>query len=482
MLGLETTFRKNKELPGFFNYLGWCSWNAFYKDITEDKVKAKLAEFKAKKVPLKWIVLDDGWQKFSSDIKLTALTEDVEKFPIGLKSAIKNIKSEYGIEKVGIWHSLACYWNGIEKNSKAYDCLAPYLVEHNGLLLPSLEKESNTSFWKYYYEWMCMQGIDFVKVDNQSESFYQYHGIGPTSEVNKKVHDLIEENILKYFDNAAINCMGMRLIDMWHRKNTALNRNSDDFYPDKENGFITHAICNAYNSLYHAPFFFQDWDMWWTNHRDNYKNQLLRAISGSPVYISDKINETNKSLLDSLMNEDGFLFKCDGIALPSEDCLFSDPRKKGIFKLINTHKKRKYTALYNLNISRDIQLETFDLFSLLNLGKGKYIIRDCYYNIYKEAENNYMVDIVLSWEEIALFEAIPIENDLAVIGLENKLISSATYEEKDGIFKVLGNGDFCLFAEQPIRIRKNGVSEKITNKRLNKIPVQKDDVIEVIYE
>ena len=91
--------KQKKAFPKMFNKLGWCSWNAFYHDVTEEKLFAKLEEFKRKDIPIKWILIDDGWS-MTEDNKLLSFCEDKNKFPHGLGYFVQKAKSEYGIEYV----------------------------------------------------------------------------------------------------------------------------------------------------------------------------------------------------------------------------------------------------------------------------------------------------------------------------------------------------------------------------------------------
>ena len=36
-------------MPEMFRFLGWCSWDAFYREITEEKVRQKARELVEKK-------------------------------------------------------------------------------------------------------------------------------------------------------------------------------------------------------------------------------------------------------------------------------------------------------------------------------------------------------------------------------------------------------------------------------------------------
>ncbi len=55
--------REQRTLPEVFKYLGWCSWDACYLDVNADAVVAKAEEFQSKGVPVKWMLVDDGWSE-----------------------------------------------------------------------------------------------------------------------------------------------------------------------------------------------------------------------------------------------------------------------------------------------------------------------------------------------------------------------------------------------------------------------------------
>ena len=203
-----------------------------------------------------------------------------------------------------------------------------------------------------WYEKLHADGIDFVKVDGQS-SFWSFAEnslpIGPAA---KGMHQALEGGA-SYMDGAIINCMGMAMENILSRPTSAISRNSDDFVPNKENGFVEHLLQNAYNSVYHDELYYCDWDMFWTKHEDAVKHSLLRAISGGPIYVSDQIGDTNPDVLKPLAYHNGEILMMDHSAKPTEDCMFSDPMKTGVLKLHNTAswgsvKKGGGIAVYNL--------------------------------------------------------------------------------------------------------------------------------------
>ena len=111
--------KEEKTYPKMFDYLGWCSWDAFYTDISEEKVLAKGNELKEKQVPVHWMLLDDGWQSVREQ-RMYDLMPEKEKFPNGFADMVRRLKEDSSIEHVGVWHALGGYWGGIEPGSEAH--------------------------------------------------------------------------------------------------------------------------------------------------------------------------------------------------------------------------------------------------------------------------------------------------------------------------------------------------------------------------
>ena len=110
--------RKSRErrLPEMFRYLGWCSWNAFYTDVNEQGIREKAAELAEKQVPVKWMIIDDGWLSLQNRL-LYAFEPDKEKFPEGFGRLTAELRESAGIRWFGVWHALMGYWSGISPDS-----------------------------------------------------------------------------------------------------------------------------------------------------------------------------------------------------------------------------------------------------------------------------------------------------------------------------------------------------------------------------
>ena len=167
-----------------------------------------------------------------------------------------------------------------------------------------------------------------MKVDGQSAIPYYFENSLPLCDAARGMNQGLESGASR-MDGAVINCMGMAMESILARPASAISRNSDDFCPDKEGGFAEHLLQNAYNSLYHNELYCCDWDMFWTMHPDAIKHSLLRAISGGPVYVSDKPGATDPEVLKPLIYQDGELLRMERSAKPTVDCAFSDPLAEG---------------------------------------------------------------------------------------------------------------------------------------------------------
>lgn len=324
--------RNMRRIPDMFRYLGWCSWDAFGTDVSAEGVRTKAAELTDKNVPVRWILIDDGWME-AREKTVAGFKPDEEKFPGGFTRLTDDLRSRDGIRWFGVWHALGGYWDGITPGSALASEEAGALLESDaGRIVP--DPRNSAQFYHDWYKELRSEGIDFVKVDGQSACPFYYENIIPISEAARGIHESLESGVSR-MDGAVINCMGMAMENIVARPSSAVSRNSDDFLPAKEDSFVEHLLQNAYNSVYHNEIYCCDWDMFWTTHVHAKKHALLRAVSGGPVYVSDKPGMTDPDILRPLAYADGQVLMMARSAKPVEDCLFTDPRLEGVLKIHN---------------------------------------------------------------------------------------------------------------------------------------------------
>ncbi|MGG3468193.1 Sip1-related alpha-galactosidase [Neobacillus pocheonensis] len=473
--GRSTLPREDKTYPQILDYLGWCSWDAFYHAVNEEGILTKAEELQQKKLPVKWMMIDDGWSELDGK-KLQSFHADKEKFPNGLSNTVSSLKQNYGVNWVGVWHTLAGYWEGIAPESPLAKSLDKHLYKtKNGSLIPSPKAEEGFGFWHAWHSKLKKDGIDFVKVDSQSaiSNFMGNHQ--SVGEAASGAHTALEASCSLHFDNTVINCMGMAEENIWHRPYSAVSRNSDDFVPQENNGFKEHALQNAYNSLYHGAFYWGDWDMYWTQNHDDLQNMVLRVISGGPIYFSDVVDRTNPDNIWPLIYKDGRIIRCDQPGVPTEDCLFINPIKtRSPLKIWNTCKGAGVVAAFHICEGNESVLGSIGANDIPNLNGETFVIFDVMTKKHWKVNKEERISIELAENGVTLYVIIPIQDSITPIGLLNKLICN------DGIVNVRNTerevrvtlkegGVFALLSEcQLLKASVNGIEVQVQQDSANK--------------
>lgn len=358
--------REEKKLPEVFHYLGWCSWDALQIRVNHEGLLEKVREFREKEVPVHFAIIDDMWADVPSlgeipegssfkemvramhASKMRSFRGDPRRFPHGMAAAIADMKAG-GIEEIGIWFPTTGYWAGLEPNGDEAQRQKENTItlgDGQVIVAPDVEKATR------YFDDQCARvkawGADFVKIDNQG--FHKrYENVAAIGESARAIQRGIDAATDRHFDGALINCMGMPSECMFNRT-SVVSRCSDDFMPESREWFAKNVLQCSYNGLLQGQFYVNDWDMWWTDDEQAIKNSVCRAISGGPVYVSDKTGRTNPEILKPLCLEDGRLLLADESATPTADCLMENPTTTDrIFKIRNRIGKNGVCAVFNIN-------------------------------------------------------------------------------------------------------------------------------------
>ena len=411
---VNVPLRYERDYPEMFEGFGWCSWNAFYQDVTADKLYSKLDEFKEKNIPVKWIIIDDGWSLIN-DGKLASLDADPAKFPDGLGGCIKRIKEEYGIEKVGVWHTINGYWQGLDPNSEMAKEYADYLMTlKNGMVIPSVDPDKGFVFWDAFHSHLAECGVDFVKVDNQSSTFDYLNRSAPIGTATIGIHEGIEQSVAKNFGGNIINCMGMDMQNVLSRPFTAISRNSDDFYPHRENGFSKHLRQNLYSAVWHTNIVYGDYDMWWSDKANPVESGVLRAISGGPVYVSDEVGTTNLENLLPVCGNDGNICRMEANAMPTKDCIFADCEKADtpLLKGFNYFGDAFALAVYNIYRDVETKTETFKFGVIPGLDAEKnYVAYEYFTKKFTLVNAESTETLTMANGEVKAYSIYPVEGE-----------------------------------------------------------------------
>ena len=241
--------RQEKKLPAIVDYFGWCTWDAFYQEVTQDGVEAGLKSLSDGGAPPKFVIIDDGWQSVAGDPeeeneeegekqpkqpplqRLTAIREN-SKFQNkedpkeGIKNIVSIAKNKYGLKYVYVWHAITGYWGGLRpgvKDMEEYGSLMQYpkvskgvfenepLWKTDALALQGLGLMNPKSVYKFYNElhsYLASAGVDGVKVDAQCILETLGAGFGGRVELTRQYHQALDASVARNFaDNGIIACM-----------------------------------------------------------------------------------------------------------------------------------------------------------------------------------------------------------------------------------------------------------------------------------
>ncbi|TVU40062.1 hypothetical protein EJB05_13510 [Eragrostis curvula] len=390
--------RERKRLPSFVDWFGWCTWDAFYTDVTAGDVTRGLRSLGDGGAPPRFLIIDDGWQQIASDAKpddkevavqegaqfasrLTGIKEnakfqkhhavagdDNEQENDGLKRLVSETKQVHGVKQVYVWHAMAGYWGGVSPTAPATSHYSPspsYPTQSPGVTgnQPDIVADSLSAlglglvpprkahaFYSDLHAYLASCGVDGVKVDVQAILETVGAGHGGRVAITKAYHRALEASVAKSFpDNGCVSCMCHNTDMLYSARQTAVVRASDDFYPRDPASHTVHVAAVAYNSVFLGEFMQPDWDMFHSLHPAAEYHGAARAIGGCPIYVSDKPGNHDFELLRKLVLPDGSVLRAQLPGRPTRDCLFSDPARDGasLLKIWNLNKCGGVVGAFN---------------------------------------------------------------------------------------------------------------------------------------
>ncbi|RXH76687.1 hypothetical protein DVH24_019575 [Malus domestica] len=383
--------REKKKLPSFLDWFGWCTWDAFYTDVTAEGVVQGLKSLSEGGTPPRFLIVDDGWQQIENKDKdsgvvvqegaqfasrLTGIKEN-EKFQkndhnneqvSGLKHVVDEAKQHHNVKFVYVWHALAGYWGGVKPAATGmehYDTALAYPVSSPGVEgnQPDIVMDSLTvhglglvhpkkvfNFYNELHSYLASCGVDGVKVDVQNIIETLGSGHGGRVSLTRSYHQALEASVARNFaDNGCISCMCHNTDGLYSAKQTAVVRASDDFYPRDPASHTIHISSVAYNTLFLGEFMQPDWDMFHSLHPAAEYHGAARALGGCAIYVSDKPGHHNFDLLRKLVLPDGSVLRAKLPGRPTRDCLFADPARDrtSLLKIWNVNNLSGVVGVFN---------------------------------------------------------------------------------------------------------------------------------------
>ncbi len=335
--------RADKPVPPFVDLLGWCTWNAFYQDVTAEKFLGGLARHRALGVRPGFAILDDGWQRETprtpvSNRYLAGFGTDGRKFPDGLGPVARAAKRKFGIRHFLAWLAPQGLPAGVDPAAfRRYRPArsTPQLDAHVDVGATFSWYDSQelrlpgdwTAFLRDRFAELRAAGVDGVKADFQGALFFGAARSRAASRPGEcaRMRTALETAASEAFGAEWLSCMA-HLPEFWyHARRNNLSRGSDDFIPGDPATHGRHVRANAFTGLWFGHFMGVDWDMFQSGHPFGAYHAAARALSGGPVYTADEPDGIDPALLRRVALPDGRVPRFPDPATPALRSLFPEP-------------------------------------------------------------------------------------------------------------------------------------------------------------
>jgi len=424
---------KDKPQPEFAQWFGWCTWDAFYKEVTDAKIRQGLRSLARAGIRPGFLVIDDGWQPLQG-YQTTSFATDRKKFPRGLAPVVQEAKQKFGVKKVGVWHALQGYWHGVDPKSELG---RHYATVPNKTRWPQFKGWGDQfdarrrdlvhprdihRFYHDFYLKLRAEGIGLVKVDNQGSLEHFARGPLPLSATHRAYQEALQGAASVHFGGNLLHCMSNTHDIALAMGSGMAWRNSDDFYPRKDAAAqAKHVVVNVLNNLWTHTFGLPDWDMFWSRHPHAAYHARARAISGGPVYVSDRPGRHDAALLRKLVLADGRALRWPQPALPSPASVYRDPRHEPcLLKSGNHLGDLGAVAVFHAQAGGPALADRVSPADATGLRRGRYAAFRQGTGELRVLEPGQAWELRLASMESELFHFAPIDQDVAVLGLLDK--------------------------------------------------------------
>lgn len=476
--------RVEKAVPDFCDRFGWCTWDAFYQEVSHDKVREGLERFRDGGVEPRWLILDDGWQSVrrmpTGEKRLVSFLAN-DKFSGDLAATVDMAKREFSVERFLVWHTMVGYWGGLDGGSlPGYDVREQVRRFGEGILeqrptfneqwwgavvgLPAGDKAAR--FFDDYHAALARAGVDGVKVDSQSVLEGVATGQGGRVPLTAAFRAGLEESVEKHFEGRLINCMSNGQETWYAGKQSTLLRSSIDFFPSFPESHGAHLYANAQVGMWFGHFMLPDWDMFQSGHEWGAFHAAARAVSGAPVYVSDKPGVHDFELLQKLVCSDGSVLRCDGPGVPVASCLCWDPTRDDVLLQIrNQNGKAAVVGVFNCRHGDGAA----QISGVVRVAEAFAELPAADVACFRHSTGSLVrlspagsVEVTLEPGSFELLTLVPIERGFAPIGLADKFNSSggiagATHAAESATIDLRDGGQLIAWCESaPRRVQRDG--------------------------
>lgn len=442
------TFRLRYEkcFPEMFQYLGWCTWEEYKKDISAELLFTEINKLKQVPLPVRYAIIDDGHLSFkTSDVDrskgvLSSFFPN-DKFPEGFTKLLKMREPER-LRWMGVWHNFNGYWGGFSADNdfdaEVNNCLRT--IERTGYVLPKNDITSIRRVYSAFLGRSADDGFDFLKLDWQAANLYMQcfseNGARGAFNTSRVVDNIAHER----FNDAVINCMAMNNVVLQNTYNVNVTRTSIDYKLNNLFMAKEHLRQSYGNALYMCPTVWGDHDMFHSS--DDVCGRIMalsKALSGGPVYLSDAPEKIVPQMVWPLCYQDGSLLRPLAPATVLQRTAFDCPLTSKTAYMVSAPLENDAAAVVAYNLTADscrvegkVCVEDYELTGTLlqpYIGRWKAPEEGLYLYDYTNKEGCRLVaDFTFSIDGFAdrYFLLLPIHEGWAVVGNTDKYLSPVT--------------------------------------------------------
>ena len=459
------------------------------KKFRPTKCRTGLESFKAGGVEPRLLILDDGWQDYkrmpSGEEPLVSLGANQERFGGDLTPTVKLAKQDFKIRTFLVWQTMYGYWGGVDGKS-----LPGYDVRNVPQAIRAGDYASETGTRREILG--AAGGPGFGRKDRQVHERLSPADEGPGRRrrkgrqpggnrrpgnrpgrrvvLTRAYREALEKSVAANFDGRLINCMSNGMETYYGSPLTTLIRTSIDFWPLRPETHGLHIYTNALVGLWFGEFMQPDWDMFQSGHQMGSFHAAGRAISGGPVYVSDKPDAHDFKLLNKLVLSDGSVLRAGGVGRPTRDCLFADVlREPVLLKVFNYNRDCAVIGVFNANYHR-AAAERATIEGSVSPSDAPELKGEEFVGFAHRADRLWRCKragrepLKLAEGEWEIVSFAPVDRGVAVLGLADKLNSTAAATEKgwadESTYKATlrDGGEFVAWTDKPLirSVESNG--------------------------
>lgn len=465
--------RVDKPYPEIWNYVGWCSWNSYYHTVNAAGLYGNAASWQQAGFPMRWMIIDDGWETLvdnkaykvnNRSLSLAGFEADPAKFPEGLGPAIGKLKNDYGITWVGMWNTLQGHWNGVDLDSPAGVQTKDGLMPINPAVgVPDPRGPNGLIFWDAFYASLKSAGVDFVKTDDQSTMYDFIEDQYPVGLAYANAQRNFQDAGEKYFGSNVLNCMSMNVDSIYHWDRTNIARASRDYYPNAWHNPRTHQVDAVMNAMWLENLAWPDYDMWETYNWHSAYNAVARAISGGPVYITDKEGKEKWEMVWPLVYGDGEAIRLDEPGRPCRKSLFVDPYSSGVpFMAFSRAGAAGVVAVWNMNRFELPEKGALAPEDVEGIAGDEFFVYEYFSRSGRLVKRGGSLPLKMKPWDARIYSVVPVMDGFAAVGLVNKYAAPAAVAEvkkEDGkvTVRLKEAGRFAAYSQaRPKEIKVDG--------------------------